>query len=137
MSSASVTHDFVNGNVGDADQIDQNFQDLVGTINSHAVHKGETALEAKTGSPGKKFQDGPGTVHVVSGTNSGTTTLTFPTPFASAAYTLMITNTDGGIYVYRVGAKTAASVPITVQKGDASNFGATTDLNYDWMAIGT
>ena len=49
MSSAHrVTHNFVNGTVSDADAVDQNFSDLVNIINSHAVHKGETALEAKT-----------------------------------------------------------------------------------------
>ena len=136
MSSASVTYNFTNGLIGDADQVDQNFSDLVSIFNTHAVHKGETALEAKSGSPGNKFQVGQSTVHVVSGNPSGTTTLTFPTPFASAAYYIVISDSAGGAYIFRLGTKAAASVPVTVTKPDASNFGATADLEYDWIAIG-
>jgi hypothetical protein len=38
MSSASVTNNFVNGAIGDADQVDQNFADLVAFCNTHLIH---------------------------------------------------------------------------------------------------
>jgi hypothetical protein len=41
MSSAAVTHNFTNGLVGDADQVDQNFSDLVSFCNTHLAHRGE------------------------------------------------------------------------------------------------
>ena len=44
MSSASVTHDFSNGTIGDADQVDQNFQDLVNFANTHLVHNHDATL---------------------------------------------------------------------------------------------
>jgi hypothetical protein len=137
MSSASVTYNFTNGLIGDADQVDQNFSDLVSIINSHLVHKGETGLEAKSGAPGKKFQDGTFLVHVISGNPSGTSTLTFPVPFASATYTIVLTDSEAGTYIFKVGTKAAASVPITATKPDGSNFAATADLSVEWIAIGT
>ena len=44
MSSASVTHNFTNGLIGDADQVDQNFTDLVTFLNSHVVHNHDALL---------------------------------------------------------------------------------------------
>lgn len=44
MSSASVTHDFANGTIGDADQVDQNFADLVNFANTHLVHNHDPAI---------------------------------------------------------------------------------------------
>ena len=38
MGSAAVTNDFSNGTIGDADEVDQNFADLVNFINSHLIH---------------------------------------------------------------------------------------------------
>jgi hypothetical protein len=38
MSSASVTNNFTNGLIGDADQVDQNFADLVSFLNTHVAH---------------------------------------------------------------------------------------------------
>ena len=135
MSSAAVTYNFTNGLIADADQVDANFNDLVNFLNSHVAHIPET-VQLKTGSTSPKVQTGQSTVHVISGNPSGTTTLTFPTAFANTTYQVLLTNTDGGIYVYRVGAKTTTNVPITVTKGDGANFAATADLNYDWLAMG-
>lgn len=44
MSSASVTTNFVNGTVIDADVVDQNFTDLVTFANSHLVHNHDAAV---------------------------------------------------------------------------------------------
>lgn len=44
MSSASVTTNFTNGLVIDADQVDQNFQDLVAFCNNHLVHNHDAAV---------------------------------------------------------------------------------------------
>jgi hypothetical protein len=44
MSSASVTNNFTNGLIGDADEVDQNFQDLVNFLNSHVVHNHDPLL---------------------------------------------------------------------------------------------
>lgn len=38
MATASVTNNFVNGNVADADAVDQNFTDLVDFLNDEVVH---------------------------------------------------------------------------------------------------
>lgn len=54
MSSASVTNNFVNGLVADADQVDQNFTDLASFLNSHVAHihqlgQGSQVLSFKPG----------------------------------------------------------------------------------------
>lgn len=88
MSSASVTNNFTNGLIGDADQVDQNFADLVSFLNTHVMHKGETGLEAKSGSPGNKFQAGQS-----SQTTSATSdiSVTFPVAFATAPIFVLCT----------------------------------------------
>jgi hypothetical protein len=44
MSSATVTNDFTNGLIGDADEIDQNFSDLVSFLNTHVVHNHDAVV---------------------------------------------------------------------------------------------
>lgn len=44
MSSAAVTYNFTNGLIADADQVDQNFSDLVNFSNSHLVHNHDNAV---------------------------------------------------------------------------------------------
>lgn len=47
MATASVTHDFVNGNTADADQVDTNFTDLVNFLNADVLHlDGSKAMTA-------------------------------------------------------------------------------------------
>lgn len=135
MSSASVTHDFSNGTVGDADQVDQNFTDLVNFLNSHVVHKGETALEAKSGSPANKFQVGLKTITTVAGSPTASATLTFPAAFATIPY-VFCTFESSTNQVVRVSNRTTTTCLITIAKRDGTNYGGG-DEDVMWWAVGT
>ena len=70
MSSASVTHNFVNGTTANADQVDQNFTDLVSFLNSHVAHIGEhvpTILDRVQDNNGSPTWDDTPVVDIITG----------------------------------------------------------------------
>ena len=55
MATVSVTYTFTNGTDADADEVNQNFTDLVTFINTDVIHRDAsvafTATQAQTASP--------------------------------------------------------------------------------------
>jgi hypothetical protein len=142
MSSASVTHDFSNGTIGDADQVDQNFSDIVNFLNSHVVHKGETALEAKTGSPGLKMQYGDDTIGVTSAAAVFTKAVSFPVAFASIPVVFVASGQGtGGSKIGWVGVSdssvTTTGFTFVWRSTDLNNPAGSATYDWYWLAIGT
>jgi hypothetical protein len=141
MSSASVTNDFTNGLIGDADEIDQNFSDIVNFLNTHVVHKGETALEAKTGSPGLKLQVGSDAISITTSGTQWSKATVFPVAFTTVPRVWVQNGLGGG------GAKKyTLMVDDPATTTGFTTFAATTDLStpsgsitldFYYLAIGT
>jgi hypothetical protein len=137
MSSASVTNDFTNGLIGDADEVDQNFQDLVNFLNSHVVHKGETALEAKSGSPGEKYQKGTFTAALTNGQVATSTVKAFDFAFTTIPLVFIMQDEASNSYVWQISARTTTNFTIVMRKPDNTAFGASGSVSMMYLAIGT
>jgi hypothetical protein len=141
MSSASVTNDFTNGLIGDADEVDQNFSDLVNFLNTHVVHRGETALEAKTGSPGLKMQIGSDGISVTTSGTLWSKTVTFPVAFTTAPRVFVQNGIGaGGAKKYTLmvdDPATTTQVVVSAATTDLSTPSGSITVPFYWLAIGT
>jgi hypothetical protein len=137
MSTLTVTHNFVNSTTADAEEVDQNFTDVKTFVDSHCVHKGETALEAKSGSPGKKFQTEAFTATTSAG---GDITRSFPVAFATTPF-IVCTPEDGTqeAAVVRITARSTTQFTFRVLDNSGGNLvpRASKSTSVHYIAIGT
>jgi hypothetical protein len=138
MSSLTITNNFTNSTTADAEEVDANFTDVKDFVDSHCVHKGETALEAKSGSPGNKFQFGLAVVNATNGQTETTTVVTFPTAFATTPRVVVTLQENPSNPIYsQVESVSTTQFTVRIGKIVGGTFGATTQYDHAWIAVGT
>lgn len=95
---------------------------------------------ANSGDNGKKIQTGTASVTITSGTNVGSTNVTWPTAFGSTPMVVAIhQSASGGTAIngaVRVTAKSTTAATFAVFRTDGTNAPSNQTEFFDWIAIG-
>lgn len=140
MSSLTITNNFTNSTTADAEEVDANFTDVKDFVDSHCVHKDETALEAKSGSPGNKFQFDSNTIDTVVGQADVSKIIPFGTAFATTPK-VFVTSAQGGggtkVGVFTVSDVTTTSFKVWWRSSDLNGPSGVVTYTFYWFAVGT